>query len=102
MVRTSEKGTEFLILEREKIEIISGKTEWKGICFRSDDALMPLVEKVSQPLSVKIDSLTKLHKLKSELALVEIENSKLTEKIEENISLEKNLDKKWKYLLRTG
>ena len=100
---SSERGTEFLILEREKIKIISGKTEWKGICFRSDDALMPLVEKVSQPLSVKIDSLTKeLHKLKSELALVEIENSKLIEKIEENISLKKNLEKKVEIFIEDG
>ncbi len=84
---TSEKGTEFLILEDEKIKIISGKTNWEGVCFRSDDALTPLVKTVSQPLSIKIESLTKeLHKLKSELALIEIENSKLIEKIENNIS----------------
>ena len=84
---TSEKGTEFLILEDEKIKIISGKTNWEGVCFRSDDALTPLVKTVSQPLSIKIENLTKeLHKLKSELALIEIENSKLIEKIENNIS----------------
>tara|TARA_Y100001968_G_scaffold324354_1_gene363505 strand:- start:2079 stop:3314 length:1236 start_codon:yes stop_codon:yes gene_type:complete len=84
---TSEKGTEFLILEDEKIKIISGKTNWEGVCFRSDDALTPLVKTVSQPLSMKIENLTKeLHKLKSELALIEIENSKLIEKIENNIS----------------
>mgnify|MGYP000191319751 CR=1 FL=1 len=82
---TSKKGTEFLILEDDKIKIISGKTNWEGLCFRSDDALAPLVKTVSQPLSIKIENLTKeLHKLKSELALIEIENSKLIEKIEEN------------------
>ena len=86
---TGEKGTEFLILENDKIKIISGKTNWEGICFRSDDALTPLVNSVSQPLSLKIEGLTsELHKLKSELALVEIENSKLIEKIEDNISNE--------------
>jgi len=86
---TGEKGTEFLILENDKIKIISGKTHWEGICFRSDDALTPLVNSVSQPLSLKIEGLTsELHKLKSELALVEIENSKLIEKIEDNISNE--------------
>ena len=84
---TSEKGTEFLILEDEKIKLITGKTNWEGVCFRSDDALTPLVKTVSQPLSIKIENLTKeLHKLKSELALIEIENSKLIEKIENNIS----------------
>ena len=86
---TSEKGTEFLILKNDKIKIISGKTNWEGVCFRSDDALTPLVKTVSQPLSLKIESLTsELHKLKSELALVEIENSKLIEKIEEHMSNE--------------
>ena len=51
----------------QQIEIISGKTNWQGVCFRSDDALTPLVKTVSQPLSIKIESLTKeLHKLKSE------------------------------------
>ena len=35
---SSKKGTEFLILEDEKIKIISGKTDWEGVCFRSDDA----------------------------------------------------------------
>ena len=75
---TSKKGTEFLILEDDKLKIVSGKTSWEGVCFRSDDALAPLVKTVSQPLSVKIENLTKeLHKLKSELALIEIENSKL-------------------------
>ena len=89
---TSKKGTEFLILENDQIKIISGKTSWEGICFRSDDALTPLVETVSQPLSIKIETLTKeLHKLKSELALVEIENSKLIEKIEENMSEDNNI-----------
>ena len=68
---TSQKGTEFLILEDDKIKIISGKTNWEGLCFRSDDALTPLVKTVSQPLSIKIESLTKeLHKLKSELAFL--------------------------------
>ncbi|MDC3067821.1 endolytic transglycosylase MltG [Paracoccaceae bacterium] len=84
---TSERGTEFLILESDNIKIVSGKDLWEGVCFKSDDALTPLVETVSQPLSVKIERLTKeLHKLKSELALVEIENSRLIEKIEQNIS----------------
>ena len=65
------------------------------VCFRSDDALTPFVKTVSQPLSIKIDSLTKeLHKLKSELALIEIENSKLIEKIEDNISEEQNFQEK--------
>ena len=75
---TSKKGTEFLILQDDKIKIVSGKTSWEGICFRSDDALAPLVKTVSQPLSIKIENLTReLHKLRSELALIEIENSKL-------------------------
>ena len=92
---SSKKGTEFLILEDEKIKIISGKTDWTGVCFRSDDALTPLVKSVSKPLSIKIESLTKeLHKLKSELALIEIENSKLIEKIENNISGEQNSEEK--------
>ena len=100
---TSKKGTEFLILENDQIKIISGKTSWEGICFRSDDALTPLVETVSQPLSIKIESLTKeLHKLKSELALVEIENSKLIEKIEENISEDNNIKKKVEIFLKDG
>ncbi len=100
---TSKKGTEFLILENDQIKIISGKTSWEGICFRSDDALTPLVETVSQPLSIKIESLTKeLHKLKSELALVEIENSKLIEKIEENISEDNNIKKKVEIFFKDG
>ena len=99
---TSKKGTEFLILEDDKIKIISGKTNWDGVCFRSDDALTPLVKTVSQPLSIKIDSLTKeLHKLKSELALIEIENSKLIEKIEDNIS-EENSQEKVEIFLESG
>ena len=57
-----------LDLEDDKIKIISGKTNWEGVCFRSDDALTPLVKTVSQPLSIKIDSLTKeLHKLNQNL-----------------------------------
>jgi uncharacterized YceG family protein len=100
---TSKKGTEFLILEDDKIKIISGKTNWDGVCFRSDDALTPLVKTVSQPLSIKIDSLTKeLHKLKSELALIEIENSKLIEKIEDNISEEDNFEEKVEIFLDSG
>ena len=100
---TSKKGTEFLILEDDKIKIISGKTNWDGVCFRSDDALTPLVKTVSQPLSIKIDSLTKeLHKLKSELALIEIENSKLIEKIEDNISEEENFQEKVEIFLESG
>ncbi len=100
---TSTKGTEFLILEDDVIKIISGKTTWDGICFRSDDALTPLVKTVSQPLSIKIDSLTKeLHKLKSELALIEIENSKLIEKIENNISEEENNQEKVEIFLESG
>ena len=100
---TSKKGTEFLILKDEKIKIISGKTNWDGVCFRSDDALTPLVKTVSQPLSIKIDSLTKeLHKLKSELALIEIENSKLIEKIEDNISEEENFQEKVEIFLESG
>ena len=100
---TSKKGTEFLILEDDKIKIISGKTNWEGVCFRSDDALTPLVKTVSQPLSIKIESLTKeLHKLKSELALVEIENSKLIEKIEDNISEKVNAKKKVEIFLENG
>ena len=100
---TSKKGTEFLILEDDKIKIISGKSNWDGVCFRSDDALAPLVKTVSQPLSIKIDSLTKeLHKLKSELALIEIENSKLIEKIEDNISEEGNIQEKVEIFLESG
>ena len=100
---TSKKGTEFLILEDDKIKIISGKTNWDGVCFRSDDALTPLVKTVSQPLSIKIDSLTKeLHKLKSELALIEIENSKLIEKIENNISEDETLQEKVEIFLESG
>ena len=100
---TSKKGTEFLILKDDNIKIISGKTIWDGVCFRSDDALTPLVKTVSQPLSIKIDSLTKeLHKLKSELALIEIENSRLIEKIEDNISEEKNFQEKVEIFLESG
>ena len=100
---TSKKGTEFLILDGEKIKIISGKTDWEGLCFRSDDALTPLVKSVSKPLSVKIESLTKeLHKLKSELALIEIENSKLIEKIERNISGEQTFEEKVELYLEDG
>ena len=100
---TSEKGTEFLILEEEKIKIISGKASWEGVCFRSDEALTPLVMTVSQPLSIKIERLTKeLHKLKSELALIEIENSKLIEKIEDNISNEQKPQKKIEIFLEDG
>ena len=100
---TSKKGTEFLILEDDKIKIISGKSNWDGVCFRSDDALAPLVKTVSQPLSIKIDSLTKeLHKLKSELALIEIENSKLIEKIEDNISEEESSQEKVEIFLESG
>ena len=100
---TSKKGTEFLILEDDKIKIISGKTIWDGVCFKSDDALTPLVKTVSQPLSIKIDSLTKeLHKLKSELALIEVENSKLIEKIEDNISEEVNFQEKVEIFLESG
>ncbi len=100
---TSKKGTEFLILEDDKIKIISGKTNWDGVCFRSDDALTPLVKTVSRPLSIKIESLTKeLHKLKSELALIEIENSKLIDKIEDNISEEENFPEKVEIFLESG
>ncbi len=100
---TSEKGTEFLILNNDKIKIISGKTNWEGVCFRSDDALTPLVKSVSQPLSLKIESLTnELHKLKSELALVEIENSKLIEKIENNISNEQTFQQKVEIFFEDG
>ena len=100
---TGEKGTEFLILENDKIKIISGKTNWEGICFRSDDALTPLVNSVSQPLSLKIEGLTsELHKLKSELALVEIENSKLIEKIENIISNEQTSKEKVEIFFEDG
>ena len=100
---SSKKGTEFLILEDEKIKIISGKTDWEGVCFRSDDALTPLVKSVSKPLSIKIESLTnELHKLKSELALIEIENSKLIEKIENNISGEQTSEEKVELFLEAG
>jgi len=100
---TGEKGTEFLILENDKIKIISGKTNWEGICFRSDDALTPLVNSVSQPLSLKIAGLTsELHKLKSELALVEIENSKLIEKIENIISNEQTSKEKVEIFFEDG
>lgn len=100
---TGEKGTEFLILENDKIKIISGKTNWEGICFRSDDALTPLVNSVSQPLSSKIEGLTnELHKLKSELALVEIENSKLIEKIEDIISNEQTFKEKVEIFFEDG
>ena len=99
---TGEKGTEFLILENDKIKIISGKTNWEGICFRSDDALT-LVNSVSQPLSLKIEGLTsELHKLKSELALVEIENSKLIEKIEDIISNEQTFKEKVEIFFEDG
>ena len=100
---TSIKGTEFLILEEDKIKIISGKTHWEGLCFRSDNALTPLVKTVSRPLSIKIENLTKeLHKLKSELALIEIENSKLIDKIEENISDEQTSQEKIELFLENG
>ena len=100
---TGEKGTEFLILENDKIKIISGKTNWEGICFRSDDALTPLVNSVSQPLSLKIEGLTsELYKLKSELALVEIENSKLIEKIEDIISNEQTFKEKVEIFFEDG
>ena len=100
---TGEKGTEFLILENDKIKIISGKTDWEGICFRSDDALTPLVNSVSAPLSLKIEGLTsELHKLKSELALVEIENSKLIEKIEDIISNEQTFKEKVEIFFEDG
>ena len=100
---TSKKGTEFLILEDDRIKIVSGKTVWEGVCFRSDDALAPLVKTVSQPLSIKIENLTKeLHKLKSELALIEIENSKLIEKIENNISHEQTKINKVELFLENG
>ena len=100
---TSKKGTEFLILEDDKLKIISGKTSWEGVCFRSDDALAPLVKTVSQPLSIKIENLTKeLHKLRSELALIEIENSKLIETIENNISDEETENKKIELFLENG
>tara|TARA_B100001115_G_C15832202_1_gene415489 strand:+ start:548 stop:1642 length:1095 start_codon:yes stop_codon:yes gene_type:complete len=100
---TSIKGTEFLILEDDKIKIISGKNNWEGLCFRSDNALTPLVKTVSRPLSIKIENLTKeLHKLKSELALIEIENSKLIEKIEENISDEQTSQEKIELFLENG
>ena len=100
---TSKKGTEFLILEDDKIKIVSGKTSWEGVCFRSDDALAPLVKTVSRPLSIKIENLTKeLHKLKSELALIEIENSKLIETIEDNISDEQTKNKKFELFLENG
>ena len=100
---TSKKGTEFLILEDDKIKIVSGKTSWEGVCFRSDDALAPLVKTVSQPLSIKIENLTKeLHKLKSELALIEIENSKLIERIENNILDEQTKIKKIELFLENG
>ena len=100
---TSEKGTEFLILGEDSIKIVSGKTNWEGVCFRSDDALAPLVKKVSQPLSIKIKNLTReLHKLKSELALIEIENSKLIDKIENNITNEKGIKKEVKVFLEDG
>jgi UPF0755 protein len=62
-----------------------------------------LVKTVSQPLSIKIENLTKeLHKLKSELALIEIENSKLIEKIEENISNEQTSQEKIELFLENG
>ncbi len=100
---TSEKGTEFLILEEDSIKIITGKTNWDGVCFRSDDALAPLVKKVSKPLSIKIKNLTKeLHKLKSELALIEIENSKLIEKIENNIADDQGKNQKVELFLEDG
>ena len=58
---------------------------------------------VSQPLSLKIEGLTsELHKLKSELALVEIENSKLIEKIEDIISNEQTFKEKVEIFLEDG
>ncbi len=100
---TGKKGTEFLILQDDKIKIITGKTTWEGVCFRSDDALTPLVKTVSQPLSLKIENLTKeLHKLKSELALIEIENSRLIDKIEDNISDKQTYQDKVEIFLENG
>ena len=63
----------------------------------------PLVNSVSQPLSLKIEGLTsELHKLKSELALVEIENSKLIEKIEDIISNEQTFKEKVEIFFEDG
>ena len=98
-----KKGTEFLILNDDKIKIISGKTNWEGFVSDQTMPLLPLVKTVSQPLSIKIDNLTKeLHKLKSELALIEIENSKLIEKIEDNISEEETFQEKVEIFLENG
>ena len=52
---------------------------------------------------IKIESLTnELHKLKSELALIEIENSKLIEKIENNIFGEQPPEEKVELFLEAG
>ncbi|OUX43614.1 hypothetical protein CBE37_01975, partial [bacterium TMED277] len=92
---TSKLGTQFLILDNKKVKLISGKNTWEGECFPTDEALMPLIETVAKPLSLKIENLNEeLYKLKSELALIEIENSKLIEKIEDNVThLDKTGDK---------
>ena len=92
---TSKSGTQFLILNNKKVKLISGKNTWEGECFPTDEALMPLIETVAKPLSLKIENLNEeLYKLKSELALIEIENSKLIEKIEDNVThLDKTGDK---------
>jgi uncharacterized YceG family protein len=100
---TSDLGTQFLILDKKTVKLVSGKTSWEGECFPSDDALMPLVETISRPLSVKIEILNKeLHKLKSELALIEVENSRLIEKIENDVSYLDNSVNKVEIILEKG
>ena len=100
---TSDLGTQFLILDNKKLKLISGKTSWEGECFRSDDALMPLIETVAKPLSIKIETLNKeLYKLKSELAMIEVENSKLIEKIENNITTLDKSDNLVEVILEEG
>ncbi len=100
---TSKLGTQFLILDNKNIKLISGKNTWEGECFPTDEALMPLIETVSKPLSLKIETLNKeLYKLKSELALIEVENSKLIEKIEDNVTFSDQSGDKTEIILKEG
>ena len=100
---TSRLGTQFLILDNKKVKLISGKNTWEGECFPTDEALMPLIETVAKPLSLKIETLNKeLYKLKSELSLIEVENSKLIEKIEDNVTHLENKGDKAEIILEEG
>ena len=91
------------ILDNKKVKLISGKNTWEGECFPTDEALMPLIETVAKPLSLKIENLNEeLYKLKSELALIEIENSKLIEKIEDNVTHLDSTGDKTEIILKEG